>query len=230
MEKFKINRRNVLKTVGVTSGLAIAGNVQATKTNLGPIRLVEVGVKYDLQDRNDYRRTNVDGDPQYFVDSQKRIVLRTPLPDSTKDIFKNNRHVVGSFEINSMPADIGGSDPMEAVTTTIAQQRLPTERVRLAEPHQLPQVEVHEENGVPVLIAGDHHETLEPGTSESYRLKSQRITAVTARLTDETASIEGIPEYRLGPKTEYDKIELNADPIVTVKDHGDLPVVEIQEK
>lgn len=230
MEDHQINRRKLLKAAGTAGGLALAGNVQAVTTDHGPVRLVEVGIEYDLPERDDYRRTNIDGNPGYFVDSsQERIVLTTPLPDNVERVFQANEHVVGSVGIDSAPTSVTGSDPVHEVITEVRQGRRPTESVHLVEPHRPPRVEIqHDQNGELTLLAEGNRETLEPGVEKTYRLDTQPVVAKTARHTDETADVEGIPEYRLGPKTEYGEVEVEAVPIVSVKDHGELPVVKVQ--
>lgn len=226
----QINRRKLLKAAGAAGGLALVGNAQAVTTDYGPVRLVEVSVVYNLPERDDYRRTNIDGNPGYFVDSNReRIVLTPPLSDDTERVFEANNQVVGSRGINSVPANVTGSNSVRAIITEVRQRRRPTESVQIVKPHQPPRVKIHhDQNGELALLAEEHTETLEPGTEETYQLSTQTVTARTARHTDETADVDGIPEYRLGPKTEYDEVEVGAVPIVSVKDHGELPVVRIQ--
>jgi len=230
MKNNKINRRKLLKTTGAVSGFVFAGSVRATKTDYGAVRLVEVGVEYDLPERDDYQRTNVDGDPRYFVDpSQDRIVLTPSLPDHVERVFEVNDHVIGGIGVNSAPVSVTRSGPVRSITTDIGGGRRPTERIQLVDPHQPPSIRIQQgAGGKLTLDVENSRRTLKIGIDERFQLDTRSVTALTAKLTDRTADFDDIPEHRLGRITEYGEVDVQAVPTVSIKDYGEMSVVRIQ--
>jgi hypothetical protein len=224
------NRRGVLKAAGVTGSLVLTGNVQATDTGYGPVRLVEVGIEYDVENRGTYHTSNIDGNPGYFVDSQREaVVLYTPVLEDVARAFEAEDTVIGALDVVSTPARVTRSGPVREITT-IVQQRRPVKRLHLAEPHQPPEVDVRETGDDLVLVAEGGRVAIPYGTETPVELASRTVAARTFTVTDETVEIEAVPEHRWGPRTEYGSVEVEAVPTVTVKDHGELAVEKIDRR
>lgn len=235
----QINRRDLMKAAGAASSISLVGNVQARKPKKGPVQLVEVGenpvrfvevgIEYELQDDHNYQRTNVDGHMGYTYDSnEERVILRHYSPGRAKKVFKNNRRVIGTLGVQPAPGRITSRDPVKTIPTRVVNGRRPVESVNLVEPHQPPRVAINEVNGNLALQVGDTQTPLGSKPETKYSLEPQTVTAETFRVTDEIVKFDDLPDELAGPRTEYDQVEVEVVPKVIVKDRGEVPVVEVQ--
>lgn len=224
-----VNRRDVLKAAGATGSLVLAGTVQATNTGYGPVRLVEVGLEYDLPDGHSYHGTNIDGHPGYVVDErERRVVLPPNRPDTTDATFAGADAVVGTDAVRSAPVRVTSPDPTPTLTTGVVDHRRPIKNVHLVEPVVEPTVAVRDASDGLALLANGDRVRLEPGTERSLDLDPVTVVAETFHVTDEIVELPGVPDHRQGPRTDYDRVTVEAKPTVHVRDLGDLPVVEVE--
>jgi hypothetical protein len=226
-----LNRRDVLKAAGVTGSIVLASNVQATDTGYGPVRFVEVGVEYDVESRGTYHTSNVDGNPGYFVDSQREaVVLYTPVLEDVARPFEARDTVIGALDVASAPTRVTRPGPVREIATGVVQRRRPVEHLHLTEPHQPPDVHVREAGGELLLVAEGDQVAISPDTETAVELAPRTVAARTFTVTDQTVEIEAVPEHRWGPRAEYGSVEVEAVPTVTVRDHGELSVERIDRR
>lgn len=225
-----INRRDVLKAAGTASSIAFVNTISATPTDFGPVRLVEVGIEYDLADENPpdpYRRNHVDGCPVYFLDGG-RMVLSGGISEDATSLIADNDVIVGTKTVNSPPTAVSDGGKTSSIPITTINRRRPVETLLLEESFRQPTVMVEAVDSQSTVVAGDDRLSLDPGTERTVRLSPRTVAARTFNVTDEKADIEGVPDHRLGLKTEYDQHEVEVQPVVTAADHGELSVVRVQ--
>lgn len=221
MSENNIQRRDVLKTVGAASALGVVGTVQAAKSDEGSVRLVELGIEYDLPGGHNYQRVHIEGKSPYHVDSDS-VVLSSVAPDEVRDTFANNDVVVNGVDATTIPSETTETRTVKAIPTGLAAREDPRELTHLTESHRLPDVGVEVTGGEPTVVAEGVRQTLSPGAERTLELPSRTVSAETIRVTDEIAEIEGVPEHMWGPKTEYGAVEVEAVPTVVVRDRGEL--------
>lgn len=216
-----IKRRDVLKTVGAASALGVFGTVQGAKSDEGSVRLVELGIEYDLPGGHNYQRVHIEGKSPYRVDSDS-VVLSSVAPSEVRGTFANNDVVVNGVDATTIPSESTETRTVKAIPTVLAAREDPRELTHLTESHQLPDVRIEVTDDDPTVVAEGVRQTLSPGAERVLKLPSRTVSAETIHVTDETAEIEGVPEHMWGPKTEYGSAEVEAIPTVVVRDRGDL--------
>jgi hypothetical protein len=221
MSENNIQRRDVLKTVGAASALGVVGTAQGTKSDEGSVRLVELGIEYDLPGGHNYQRVHVEGNPLYRVDGD-RVVLDSLASGEVRDTFANNDVVVNGVDATSIPSETTETQTVEAIPTALAAREDPRELTHLTESHRLPDVGVEVSGDDPIVVAEGVRQTLSPGSERVLELPPRTVSAETIHVTDETAEIEGVPEHMWGPKTEYGVVEVEAVSTVVVRDRGEL--------
>lgn len=222
-----VKRRDVLKASGVTGAGALVGLVEARDAGYGEVRLVEAGVEYDLLPDDRFRRVGVNGDPQYFLRESGDVVLRTPLPAEVERTFRESDTVVATGRIHAPPVQFVGLAPDRELTTRTAGVRVPTDRLKLAEPHVGPEISVVERGSDPVVtVAGERRRTT-PGDRLEFALPTRTVRVETKELGDEPADVEGVSDHRVGQQLEFGEVAVEATPTVTVADHGRVSVLEL---
>lgn len=221
MSENNIQRRDVLKTVGAASAFGVVGTVQGAQSDEGSIRLVEMGVEYDLPGSYNYQRVHVEGKSPYRLDGDS-VIVDSIVPDEVRDAFVNNDVVVNGLDQTAIPSETVSTETVKAVPTELAAREDPRELTHLTESHQLPDVRVEVNGNDPIVVAEGVRQTLALGAEREFQLPARTVSAETYRVTDEIAEIEGVPEHMWGPKTEYDSVDVKAVPTVTVRDRGEL--------
>lgn len=221
MSENNIQRRDILKTVGAASAFGVVGTVRGAQADKGSVRLVELGITYDLPQGYKYQRVHVEGKSLYQVDGDT-VTLDSLASEEVRSAFVGNDVVVNGVGRTTLPSDTGTIGTVEAVPTALAARNDPHELTHLTESHKLPDVRVEATGDGPTVVAEGVRQTLSPGAEREFLLPTQTVSAETIQVTDEIAEIEGVPEHKWGPKTEYGSVEVEAVPTVKVQDHGEL--------
>lgn len=224
MSENHIQRRDVLKTVGTASTLGVVGTVHAARSNEGAVRLVEMGMKYDLPDGYNYQRVHVEGKSPYHVDGNS-VIVDSVAPNEVQNAFIDNDVVVNGVGRASLAPETQTTGTVQAVPTELAAREDPYELTHLTESHRLPDVRVKVAGENPTVLVEGIRQTLTPGAERELELPARTISAETYTVTDEIAEIEGVPEHMWGPKTEYDSVAVEAVPRVTVRDRGEFDLL-----
>lgn len=106
MSENNIQRRDVLRTVGAASTFGVVGTVQAAQSDEGSVRLVEMGLKYNLPEGYNYQRVHVEGKSTYHV-SGDSVVVDSLAPDEVRDTFVDNDVVVNGMTRRVSPPRAG---------------------------------------------------------------------------------------------------------------------------
>lgn len=221
MSENNIQRRDVLKTVGAASAFGVFGTVRGAKSDEGSVRLVELGIEYDLPRGHNYQRVHIEGKSLYSVDGDS-VVLSLVAPDEVRDTFANNDVVVNGVDATTIPSETTETETVKAIPTALAAREDPRELTHLTEPHRLPDVGVEVTGDDPTVVVEGVRQTLSPGAERALELPARTVSAETIRVTDEIAEIDGVPEHMWGPKTKYDSVDVEAVPTVVVRDRGEL--------
>lgn len=221
MKGNNLKRRDVLKTVGTTSVFGVVGATQRTTADKGSIRLVETGLKYDLPTGYNYQQMFVESKSLYDIEDGVAFLSST-TPDEVRETFINNDTIVNGIDNTAVPQKSEGGRTVQAVPTALSQRKEVRELTHVTESHRLPEIRVQVGSKSSTISVEGLHEKLRVGTEREFSLPTQTITAETYRVTDEIAEIEEVPEHKWGPKTEYDSVEIDAVPTVTVRDRGEL--------
>lgn len=221
MTENNIQRRDVLKAVGTVSAFGAVGTVRGAQAGESNVRLVEMGVEYNLPSGYNYQRVHTEGLPSYRIDGAALIL--NPLADAdVRNTFVNNDVVINGVGQITGPSQTGEIETAEAIPTALAAREDPIELTHLTESHQLPNVRVEDTGSGLTVVAEDVRQTLAVNDEQEIQLSARPVTAETARVTDEIAEIEGVPEHRWGPKTEYGSVDIEATPTVMVRDRGEF--------
>lgn len=228
-----IDRRKLLKSA-VASGPAILfgpSSVSAEPEEFGSVRLIEAGVRYRLEEDHEYFAISSEGESGYWVDSwENQINIKPTLPEAALERFKSNKLLVGSRTVSNPPVQVTQTDLIPGLPTKLRNGRMPVESVVLAEPHQPPAVSVNTNSATPIIRIEDQMIHSEPGLGVEIELDSTRVVVQTEIVTDEIVEIEGVPKDEWGPKIEFGKVETEATPIVSITDHGVLPIVKLDSR
>lgn len=218
------NRREVLKAVGAAGGLTLVAprSVRAMSTDFGQKRLVEVGIEYDVPDYN-YHGTKHGGSPVNFADEAEEQMVHYPMLPRLARIIERNDFVVGATTIEGPPFEMGGQGT-SSVVIEMSGYRRPVRSISLREPHRPPKVEVHVVDDEPIVIIPGRQFKLSEGQSESIELETQTLATREQRLTDERASVKGMPDHRVGFERKLEPITVEATPVIKVKYYGALDV------
>lgn len=221
MKGDNIQRCDVLKTVGTASAFGMVGTASGIGSGEGSVRLVEMGIEYDLPEGYNYQRVHVEGISPYNVRNDN-VVLTSVAPEKVRETFAGNNVVVNGVDQTTIPSKTTEVETVEAVPTSLAAHEDPYELTHLTESHRLPEIHVEVAGDNPTVVAEGVRETLTQGTETEFKLSSRTVSAETYHVTDEIAEIEGVPEHKWGPKTEYDSVEVKVVPTVKVRDRGEL--------
>lgn len=221
MTEHNIQRRDVLKAVSTASAFGTVGTVQGSKARKGSIRLAEIGIEYNLPEGYNYQRVHVEGKSPYYIDGDT-VTLSSVVPDKIRDTFVGNDVVVNGVDWTTIPSKTAKSTIAEAIPTSLAARKDPHELTHLTNSHRLPNVQVEVDGNDLIVAVEDIRKRVVPRTEHEFNLDPQIVSAKTYRVTDEIAEIEGVPEHKWGPKTEYESVDVKAVPSVTVRDQGKL--------
>lgn len=223
-----INRRDVLKSMGAGMTVATTGGqiVTAEETDYGPIRLVEAAIRYQLAEDHNYSGAHPNGDPLYHV-NEDEIIITAPQ-EKFEQVFKQHDRLVGTDRVHPIPVNVTGTGQTTGLVTELRRRRVPAKGVALAEPYTPPTVVIRDTPAGPVAIVEGQKADLTPGAKEKITLPTETVTARTFEMVDESPSIDGIPDYRTGPTTEFGEVEVEVTPEVVLTDRGELPVARVK--
>lgn len=220
-------RRDALKaiTASGTVGTIIPGQTGATPS---VVRVVETGIRYDLEIQDRFSRTHLDSRPPFTINNnRKELILARRSPSSLEESVLD-----GSTLVDQQPIKEGQSTTVKRsgtkvgiLPTTLSDRMHPMMGVSLSTKHHLPQVEIRHE--------GPEHRIVDPsGTITTLSEESERkihlepryVEVTTVEITSEKATVKGVPDERVGPKREHGSMEVKATPVVKAVDHGSLVV------
>ncbi len=226
---YEINRRDLLRmTTGVATAPGVANAVNTEELDGDPVRLIEMGIEYELEGEGPFWGTHVGGDPKYFLD-EDRVVIPPSLPDEVERRFVKEDGLVGAQDVHTLPVRLSGAGPARKLTTRLVNSRRPVERVQLNHRHSPPEVEIRDRPGnVTAIVEGERH-LVRPGDELSVQLPTETVEALVRIETDETLDVSGVPDHRVSNAVEFDHRTVGATPTVTVKDQGKLEVFKINE-
>lgn len=192
----------------------------------GSVRLLEMGLYYDLNTDHEYFKVNIDRTNPFWVNRTiGQMNVRQRLSGRIAEKVEANDILVGADSLRKPPVRITRNDSVHGLPTGLRQGRVPSESVVLEEPHNAPTITVQLRSQTPVVDIDGYEVRTTPGTDKEVELEPTSIVAQTEVVTDEIVEIEGVPEEDWGPRIEFGSVETNATPIVTITDHGELPVV-----
>lgn len=225
-----VKRRDVLRSAGIagvgTTAIGSFDLADATPTGFDPVRLVDVGIEYDLPEGPQYFGTNVSGDSLYTVDDDE-VVIHRHVPEGVVSTFEDNGLLFGGVELYTPSTTIAGRQPVEKVPVETTQTRIPRKSISLSEQHNPPKVTVRGPPRNPSLVINGDSTKLSAGEKKSITLDPVELVATTREITDEIVPVEGVPEEEWGPRTEFGEVSVRATPRIKIKDHGELPISQI---
>lgn len=227
--KNKINRRTLLKSAVVSGSSAIISTqtVHSASKQIEETRLVEIGLRYQLNEEKDYFTVHSEGISGYWVDSiNNRINLKPVLPEKSREKFEENNLLVASRDLFRPPAQVTNTRPTPGLATELRYGRVPSKSVVLEEPERPPTISVKKKNNnLKINIEGQTIRS-KPGLNREIELDSIHALVQTEIVTGEIVEIEGVSKDEWGPKIEFGAVETKATPIVSITDYGALPVVD----
>lgn len=227
----ELNRRDVLKAASTASIASTTGYLNPSSESKATTRLLEAGLRYELDDDADYHRIHVDSRPLYMLDrSAGSLALRRPIPDEVARAFGNHAELVRFDGDLPRPASAAGTDPDEVrgIVTKLGARKRPAETVLLTEPHTTPGVEFTPEGSTFVVNADGRTAELEPGASGQFRLEPRTVSAKVIegfRTPDEDA-----PDHRLGKVAVYGTKQVEVEPVLELQNLGELSVAQFAER
>lgn len=225
-----INRRQLLKaaSIGSTEFIIATGLAQPSSNNLGSVRLLEIGLYYDLNGDHEYFKIHIDSINPFWTDRvTNQIFVKQRFSGRIPEKVEANDVLVGTDSLRKLPVQITGSDPVHGLPTELRLGRVPSESIVLEEPHNAPAIAVHLQGQVPVVDIDGHEVRTTPGMDKEVELEPTPVVTQTEVVTDEIVEIDWAPEEEWGPKIEFGSVETDATPIVTITDYGELPVVSL---
>lgn len=223
----KVDRRDVLASIGTVGAVTLSNGVRATKTG-AKTHLVEASIEFKLPD-NTYVETRIDGNPVYVVDEDKSAIVLYPTGSPQRDRLISKDTVIAGWKINGKRATIGPSGENKIVIRTLGYRR-PAKAVVVDE-------SVNSPNSV-VKITGKkakvdvEGKTVEVniGESKQVELDPLQLSPFVQNRKNKKETIESISEYRLAHPVETSKKAVTAEPILNIKNWGELPVVEVTDR
>lgn len=222
MRDSTIDRRTVLKSVGVAGALTGPQVVRASVDERDTVRLVEAGVVFDVPDGHPYLRFTTDGRPTYGVD-RDRVLLSALVDRSVRRTVLDNDVLVNADGVGAPPAatDAGATT---SLPTALDSRHRTRAFVTLDEPVEPPRVEVSRRGDGFQVAGSGFTERLTPGTTIERRLDPRPVTVRTERVLDERVDNESVPPAERGLKTERGTVTVDAVPTVVARDYGELTV------
>lgn len=227
-ENFK--RRDVLRSAGIAgvgttavSGFSLS---DATPTGFDPVRLVDVGLAYELPEGPQYFATNESGDSLYSV-IDGEAVIHPYVPEEVVTAFEKNSLLFGAVGVHTPSTTVTGPNPVEKVPTETTQTRVLRRSASLAEQHNPPKITVQGPPQTPSVVIDGDSTKLSPEEERTIELDPVDLVVATKQTTDEVVPIEGVPEDQWGPRTEFGEVRVRATPRVKITDHGELPISQV---
>ncbi|MGM0591177.1 MAG: hypothetical protein ACQETI_06010 [Halobacteriota archaeon] len=226
-------RRDVLRAVG-TTGLVGGGFVGVTgrgrATPGDGSRIVEVGLSFDVPDRDDYHAVHADHRLPYSLDPTTGTVsVADHASTATRRLFERGDVVVVTDSVRTPPVTRTASEVLELPVELTARCRV-LSRLRLAAPTTVPSLTVRRDpdgRGRSRLLvrAGDVERRLSSPGVTTLALSSRSVRVRTVRYTSERVDDATIPAHRRALTRETDTVTVEATPFVVVNDLGPLSLV-----
>lgn len=221
----ELNRRTVLKSTAVTgvTGTVISSTRASSEQT---IRLIEAGIRYDLETTDDLSTVQLDSRPRFTVDTDRiELVVGDDISTAWVDKIRQTAGLVAE-----QPAAVGESvaardseRQVATATTELSTRMRPMRGVVLAEPTEYPRVKVQRRSATPRLIVpGAGTFELGPGTDREIELSTTTLQAQTVQETGEPTEWEDLPEHLWNAERTYGSETVQATPVVRVVDHGEL--------
>lgn len=219
-------RRQVLQSVSSAGAVAVFGTTSASASR-PTTRLIEVGIRYDIPDSDDYVKYHVDSRPPYSVDANRNeLVLRSTKSSDLVARSTDNALIDERPQIKRPKATVKSTGSRTDTLPTVLSARMRiVEKVQLAEEQLLPSVTIHwDANEVTATVEG--HGEIELAASEQTTVELDPETAAvkTSMIGDEVVPIEGVPKHMWGPERAYGTVAVEVTPIVEIADYGELAV------
>lgn len=230
MAKSNISRREVVKVLGASGTLSTVGAGMAIAETGDEVRLLEVGLKYSLPDREDYHKYFTEGTSKYSVNPRKETVtlFRTLRSETRSRIKESSVVVAGQDKFLTSTGTLVEGGKRNSLPTGLNLKNQPNEFLYLSSDHKQPPIRATiTDKEVSVTVNGH---TLKPTQSEVYELPKKEVHGETVTVTDEHAEIEGVPEHQLGPKQTFNSVKLTVAPKLVIEDHGTLSIKEYIDK
>lgn len=121
-----LSRRNALKKVSLTAGLALAGSgtTSAKSTSSTTVHFVEMGIEHDLTlpDGRDYIYPYVGNDEyrEYTIDTERGVLrVKDTARNGVRSVFQKHSRVVKRIGYRPFPAVVYGAQSERWLTTKL---------------------------------------------------------------------------------------------------------------
>lgn len=219
-------RRQLLKATAASSAAGTVLSTAASAASSTTVRTIEAGIYYDLDVGDNFVQMHLDSRPAYTVDAKRNdLVYPERVPASMTAAVSQAGALFAENPVRSgSAAEVGPTNRLvRTLPTKLSTRKRPMEGVKLASKRRLPEASIKRTGTAPRLVVPSETTIdLSPGTDREVRLSPQTVEVQTVRVTDEVVPVEGVPEHRWGPKREYDSVEVEATPVVSVTDRGEL--------
>jgi hypothetical protein len=219
-----------LKVVGVTG--TIGGFTVGTTAGDGrpSTRLIEVGLRYELDQEHPYSRYHTNQPQPYIVDkANNRMIIPPFASESALEKITNGRAVISGWEMTNILGEIIGQSRTRGLPVTLTDAFLQG-FISLDTSVTTPDVRASgQDEDLFIDIEGDT-EKLVPGSRRAYTLNEVTVTAETIHVTDERVDNKRVPPAERGLVTEYGTVEVSAVPKIEVHDFGELTPVLLQRE
>lgn len=224
MNSKNVDRRTVLAAIGSASVMTLTDGVKAVDTG-EETHLIEAGIEFTVPG-NSYMSTQINGNPTYYVDEEKGAIVLYPTRSSGRNRLIDLDKVIAGQTIKAPSATIGPQDEKNLITD-ISGFRRPVRSIILDKPIKEPAPTIGIQGKTAMVSVGEQQASLAPGNSTKIALGSKNVTTFKRTTSEVPAEVDGVPDYRAGTTIELEPTQVQARPMLQVKNWGSLPVVEI---
>lgn len=230
--KETINRRRLLKVTGGTvAGSFTTSGVTEASQNYG-INLIQGSVEYELSEEpvQHIDKLHIDVPPFYMIN--RAGILEVYNERVSSEVFELAQSADSLVHFNNSLSNSYYS--LEGEQMLLPTEHSPgfrtTKAISLAEPHELPHVELTVENDEVLVEAGETQNTVSPNSEIEISLPTESAKATFSKLLDERYSApEGVEEWRMARKRRSWTGSVSVKPVVRVANKGKKDVILLDQ-
>lgn len=227
----RIARRNVLKAIGASAGLAAMGSKAIAQEfdTLGTTDIVQVATTFSYDDTTDYQTFRADGISPAVVDAETdTLFLSEAATAADESTVRSQSPITNVGGVASLPASTD-RDPDTLVPIGVNHFTYrPDAFLGVPDRFRVPDVSVRLDDQRPVVASEGFEATLEPGTERTFDVDTYTVTARAYQVfEDELADAPHVPEEERAVKIERWDEELEITRTIHTRYLTDLSVVNL---